>query len=85
MNHPCDLDAHAKDQRELLACYYRMLDAHDQLIADQQAQGELSLRDRIANSSVRMQINEWITAAQAELSRVARIGGHGHQVARGNS
>lgn len=62
--------------------WYRARDVLEQIRSEKEAEGQVSLQDRIAMASVRETIDGFIERCHRELRELARRGGHGRRVDR---
>lgn len=63
-----------------LEFWYRARDVLEEIRAEKQAEGQVSLQDRIAMASVRETIDGFIERYHRKLRDLARRGGHGRRV-----
>lgn len=78
------LDDVAANLRRSLAEFYGVRDQLD-LLWKKDQEGPVTLKERIAFALVRQELTDAIASCQRRLSKIARRGGHGHQVVGGNS
>lgn len=70
------LDDQAASLRRGLAEFYSLRDQLDSMWAKDQ-QGSVTLKERIAYAVVRDELTAGIVSCQRQLSKIARLGGHG--------